>query len=226
MSTNASEKTFHVNGQELPIEVVDGKEVAKDKDGNVYHLHDGKEEILSKQAKKPTKIEMKRMQQYLERRKRLINKGVPEDKVDQVIAEEDFNNLSTEAKLSRVHQAMNQAVQRLAQDINSLFYNQGVIDHVLDVNFKAFARCLTELGVAPEKQKEILETVEKEVIEERRKKAEEQKLAEEMRLKAQAEQHEKNVAGELAKAEGKEGLKDAAPAEPAPIPEGATTFGD
>lgn len=174
--------------------------------------------------RKPSKIELKRQQQYMERRKRLINKGVPEDQVDRAIVEEDYRNLPVEQKFERFASAMNGAVQSLAKDIMGLRHNDGVLADAMDLNFKAVARALVKAGVPLELQGEIIKQAEIELRAERQKQFEEQQAAARAQAEARAQSSEQKVAAELAKAEGKE-LTPEAPPPAEPPPEGATTFG-
>jgi hypothetical protein len=174
--------------------------------------------------RKPTKIEMKRQQQYMERRKRLMNKGVPESEVDRALAEEEYRNLPVEKKFERFANAMNGAVQSLAKDIMGLRHNDGVLADAMDLNFKAVARALEKAGVPLQLQGEIIKQAEIELRAERQRQFEEQQAAARAQAQAHAQAAEQNVAAELAKAEGKE-LTPEAPPPAEPPPEGATTFG-
>lgn len=212
---------FTVDGKSYPIEVVNGRRQAKLEDGNIAILSDEKEP-----QKKMSKLEMKRFQQLMERRKRLINKGVDADKVDAVIAEENYRALPLDKKFELLMQGVKSAVTGLSSDINELRHNDGVISDVIDVNARAFAKCLTKAGVPLETQGEIFKEAEAEIREELQKRMQDAAENQKRLAKQQAELAEKVTLDSLKKAEGKTAEPEQAPAVPNPIPEGATTFGD
>lgn len=157
-------------------------------------------ELQQSDSKPLSKIDEKRRQIYIERRKRAINKGVPEDKVDEHLAREDFEKLPLE---TRVHHMIDTAFQRLAQEIVSLQYNDQMLSAAMDVNFRAIAKMLEKLGLPRDQQlvllKEAKEDIERDLAE--RKAKEEAQKAEAM--KVETEQR----------------------GEPPPPPEDATVFG-
>lgn len=215
---DAPAELVEVDGKMLPVSVEDGKRVAKDGDGNKYVLAE----------KKPNALEMKRMMALLERRKRLINKGVDPKKVDLVIAQEDYNALPVEKKFEKHKDLMNGAVKRLAQDMTGLQHNDGVLADAMDVNFRSFAEMLVDLGMPLEKQGEIIKRVQAKIEDERKARMDAQRKVFEDRAKQAQENKEKKSAEALAKAEGKPELTSTEPTqeEAAPLPDGATTFGD
>lgn len=175
---------------------------------------------------KPSKIDMKRMQARVEKRKRLLNEGVPADKVDLVLAREEYKALSPDSKIERMQTILSGSFEQLQQNLSALHHNDQVLSGSLTVNFRAMAKCLELLGISKEKQQELLKQADEEFVEEQKKIAE-------SRAVAAVEQHS---ASEKAQAEAilKEAETpkievsgaDAVESEPLPIPEGATTFGD
>lgn len=213
--------TVLIEGKNYPVEVVDGRRQAKLENGNVAVLSSERES-----PKKRTKMELKRLQQYQERRRRLINKGVHEDKVDAVIAEEDYHALPIEKKFEQLFTSVRTAITGFASDLNELRHNDGVISDVIDVNARAFAKCLTKAGISLEVQGEIFKEAEAEIRAELQKRLEDQNENQRRLAKQQAELAEKVTLDSLKKAEGKAVEPVQTPANPDPIPEGATTFGD
>jgi hypothetical protein len=183
--------------------------------GAVTRVEEDVQQMAS--AKKMSKIDIKRMQAREERRRRLINRGVPEDKVDAVMAAEDYQNLPIDKKLDRFEYIVSQALQGLQRDILALRHNDGVIAEAMDINLKAMSRALEKAGVSKEAQGDIIREVEKELREEQEKRA----RAEQEALRLAAEQSERErIEAELS---SKPSLSsDEAPA--VEIPEGATVF--
>lgn len=176
--------------------------------------------LSAEKQKKLSKIDQKRMAAREERRRRLINKGVPEDKVELMMAQEDFQALPIAEQLLRTRNALEMAIQMLARDIHSLRHNENVLADSMDVNFRAFSKLLTKLGVSAQDQKAAVEEAERELHEE--------KLAS---ARAKREQNEQQMAQSEADAIRKEGIDangspvaDELP--PVTPPDGATVFGD
>lgn len=163
------------------------------------------------------KLTLKRMQQREARRKRLIGQGVPEDKVEMTMAQEDFNALPADKKMALM---LNNAMNHVAQDIQALQHNFFALADAMDVNFKSMARCLTLAGVDLQKQHEIIQTVEGEIRAERQAKIEAQKKAAEQ---AAEEASQKAADATLKAAEGR--TPEPVPEAPVTLPEGATEFG-
>ncbi len=168
------------------------------------------------EARRITKADMKRMQAYEERKRRLINKGVAPDKVDGVIAAEDYNALPVEKKFERLEKLTSQLFQGLQKDIMALRHNDGVIADAMDINLRAVARSLEKAGVTKEMQGQIIREVETELRAEQQKRMEEQQAA----RKAKSEK-------ELMELEAgkKTTLLETEPAIPAEEPAEATVFG-
>lgn len=177
------------DGKTLPVVTVDGQKQAKDDKGNVYVLN-GKEQ---RKQQKANKIQEKRYRQHMERRQRLINSGTPEDKVDQQMAQEDYNAMPPEKKIARLEQIIQGTFQQFAQELANLRHNDGVLADAMDLNFKAFSRMLAKLGLPVEEHKAFMQQAQQEMVEERmaeaaaRRRAEEQqKLDAEKKLAEQA----------------------------------------
>lgn len=205
-----------VDGKMLPVEVgADGRKQATDENGNTYILAD----------KKPSAIELKRQKIWMERYKRLVNKGIDPKKIPLMLAEEDYKNMPLAEKFEQYKKLDMAANRRLAQDINGLQHNDGVLADSMDINFRAFAKMLVEAGISLERQSAILKETEVEIQEDRKKQAEQRKRATEMRQKAAQEAREQKLKEELVKAEGKPALTEAPPPEESAPPDGATVFG-
>jgi len=207
-----------IDGKFLPVTVgADGKKQAVDENGNTYILAD----------KKPNAIELKRQKIMRERYQRLVNKGIDPKKIPLMLAEEDYKNKPLDQKFEEYKRLDTAMSRRLAQDINALQYNDGVLADSMEVNFRAFAKMLVKLGLSSEDQKLLVKEAEEEIRAERQHRIEAQKAAAEERAKKMREAKEQKMKEELVKAEGKElsGLDQGPPPEEAPAPEGATVFG-
>jgi hypothetical protein len=136
-----------------------------------------------------SKMDEKKRQIYIERRKRALNKGIPEDKVDQHLAKEDFERLPLE---TRVQHMIDTAFRRLAQEIVSLEYNDQMLSAAMDVNFRAIAKMLEKLGISREQQLELLkeakEDIEKDLAARKAKQDEEAAAKQTANMKAETEQ--------------------------------------
>lgn len=155
----------------------------------VTHVQEPIENVAS--ARKMSKVDMKRMQAYQERRRRLINKGVDPKKVDAVIAAEDYKNMPLEDKFERLQAIVLGALRESQKDILALRHNDEVISDAFDINLKSLAKCLERAGVTKELQGTIIQEVEKEV-------REEQKLMIETKAKANADAEKARMQAALA----------------------------
>jgi len=163
--------------------------------------------------RKISKLELKRAQIYQERRQRLINRGVPEEKVDATIAAEDYKELPIEEKFDRFEKLMMGALQGMQRDIMALRHNDGVVAEAMDINLQAMARCLEKAGVSREAQSDIIKAVDAEMRE-----AHEKQVA--AQAAAMREQREKQEKQTVEKEVDKPRSEDEAP-----TPDGATVFG-
>lgn len=161
--------------------------------------------------KKLSKMQMKKIQQYQERRRRLINKGVPEAQVEAVIAREDYEALPVAEKLKRLEGFVASALGQLGQEMSNLRHNDQVLSEAMDVNFTAIARILEKLGVSHDDQRKILDAVNEEIEAAAQRRMEAAK-------KAQEEAKKKAATDDLAAQAEPSG-------EPPPPPAEATTFG-
>lgn len=151
-----------------------------------------------------TRIEEKRRRIYFERRQRAINKGVPVEQVDAVLAREDFERLPLE---ERVHHMVDAAFRKLAEEMVALQYNDQLLSAAMDVNFRAMAKMLEKLGLPRDQQLTLLAEA-KEDIEKEQKGREEAAAAATAAAEATAMKDATEKAGE-----------------PLPPPEEATIFG-
>jgi predicted nucleic acid-binding protein len=153
-----------------------------------------------------SKLDSKKLQILNERRSRLMNKGVSAEKVDEVIAREDYERLPSASKIERLESILVGSLKGVQEDINKLHSNQRVLADSMDINFLAFTKMLAVLGVTAEQQKAIVSEAETEFMRERDKQdAERVQLMKEAQEAAVVE--DVDVPGEIA------------------APEGATTFG-
>jgi len=169
-------------------------------EGTIQEAQEQVTEISS--AKKATKQDLTRQKIYDERRQRHLNKGIPAERVDQVIAREDYERLSVEEKVKRLENNIGGALRQLAGELQNLRHNDGVIAEAMDVNFRALGKIFAQLGVSTEQQKAYLKDV-----------------AEEMQRERLAQQEQQAAEQAL-----KEAPQEVATA-PTVAPEAATSFG-
>lgn len=189
---------------------------------NPEALPPAKENVTSiSQAKqqKMSKLDIKRHNQRVERRRRLINEGVAEDKVDQLMAKQDWEGQDPKVRLSRLESIVQQMFGGLAQDVMNLRRNDGAISDAFDMNYRAIFKMFMKLGVTAEDQKNLMMEVQAEVA------AENQARVEATRKAQEAAQAQADAATEEAKISTE--LTDNKPVEAdgAEAPEGATEFG-
>lgn len=118
-------------------------------------------------ASNMTKIDAKRAQIYQERRRRLLNRGVPEAQVDATLAAEDYRNLPLAERFARFEKMALGALEGLQRDIMSLRHNDSVIAESMDINLRAMSMCLEKAGVSKEAQSDIIKQVDGQLREER-----------------------------------------------------------
>lgn len=116
---------------------------------------------------KPTLVDTKRARIYAERRQRLIGQGVPEDKVDMRIAEEDYAALPLERKFEHLQKIVVEAINGFRNDLMALQSNDRVLANALDVNLNAIAAIFEKLGVSKEEQKNLVLAAEAQMNKER-----------------------------------------------------------
>ncbi len=176
---------------------------------------------ISEAGKQPkmNKIQQKRLMMYIERRKRAINKGIPEDQVDRHLAQEDWNNAPMPEKVARLEHMIASSFRGLSQDIMSLRQNQSSITDAFDMNNRMVYRMMTKLGLSAEDQKLISEEVAADF-------AVQQKLQAEA-LQAKQKGMEKKAVDLTEKSELERMTKEDKVPEPqgALAPEGSTVFG-
>lgn len=116
------------------------------------------------EAKPLSRLDEKRRSIHMERRRRAVNKGIPEAEVDQFLAKEDFENLPLETRVSHM---IDTAFKRLAAEVVNLQYNDQLLSAAMDVNFRSIAKMLEKVGVSREQQlaflKEAKEDIERDL---------------------------------------------------------------
>jgi hypothetical protein len=162
---------------------------------------------MTEEVKEPTKLDQKRAQIYQDRRRRLLNSGVPEDKVDATIRREDYERLPVERKITYLESVIIGLQRGLSDDLIALERNDGAVMEALDINFTAFEAMLVKLGISADEQKSYLDAAKVTVAQKREAQAQAREAAM-AKQQAAAVEHEIDQAGEP----------------PAP-PEEATVFG-
>jgi uncharacterized protein YoaH (UPF0181 family) len=163
---------------------------------------------------KPNKFQQKQIQKYVERLRRHMAKGLSEEKARQVMAKEDYDNLSPDKKIQRMESLISALFQGLQGDINNLRHNDSELADALDINFRAFAKMLLKLGVGIDEQKAAVAEAKAEIEAEQKKREEDRAAVEEEARKARDDA--------AAIAQAKEPSQE--PAEAPAVPEGATEF--
>jgi oligoendopeptidase F len=115
-----------------------------------------------------------------ERREQLLKNKVPEQLVDQIIEQEEYTRLPIDQKVhhlqasvSQIQGGISQALRQMAAEMIALRNNQEAIADAFDINLKMIERVLVKLGIDEATQKAILEDVNKEFVEEKKKYLEE-----------------------------------------------------
>lgn len=153
--------------------------------------------------------EEKQARQHEEKRRRLINQGVPEDQVEARIAKEKYDNMSADKKIKLLEGMIINSFTQVAHDLSAIRHNEDLVIDSLDINSRVTSKLFQQLGIAPEIIQKMTEEAFEEVQEEKRKMQEQIAKAQE---RAEDEDLMKKVdlSGEDI---------------PVPIPDGATVFG-
>lgn len=119
------------------------------------------------------------------RRQKLLSEGVPEEKVEQVLAAEEFYRLPIDQRVNALLAAVNRAqrvytetIQGLAGEMVALRQNQEAIADAFDINLRAVESHLATLGITKEVQASVLEKVTQVFMQEKLPKDPEQKSVE------------------------------------------------
>ena len=161
------------------------------------------------EPRRPNKIDEKRQKIYRERMQRHIAKGLSAEQAHRKVMEEDYARLPIDQKMRLLEQSVMGAVQRLAQELESLQHNDRVIADALDVNFKAITKALLKQGVPGDDLAAFLKEAEEEIRTDREARRAAYEAAQQAAIQAQ---QQKQVEQTIDK-----------PGE-APVPDGATTF--
>jgi hypothetical protein len=162
-------------------------------------------------APKLSRADEKRQRIFQDRMKRLMTRGMTAQQAYVAIQKEDYDRLPVSEKLKRLEMMVSGALQQFAGDIQNLQHNDRTIADSLDANFRAITKVFTKLNVSPEDQTALLKEAVEEIKAERKEREAAQAAAQK---RAQEAAEKKAVTEEIGKA-----------GEPAPPPEGATTFG-
>lgn len=162
----------------------------------------------AQEQRKPSKIDLKRQQIYMDRMRRHMSSGMSPEDAHKKIAEEDYERLPITEKLERLQSAVASALREISKDVRNLQDNDQVIADAMDVNFRAIATLLDKrLGVSLADQAVEMKKAQEDINAER--------AAQRVAAEAAAEKEQEK---ELVAAA-------ATPGEPEPAPEGATVFG-
>jgi uncharacterized protein YoaH (UPF0181 family) len=116
---------------------------------------------------KVSKIEQKRQQIMAERIQRKTANGMSLENAVAAIKREDFEALPLGERQKRLESAMIGNFRKVAQDMGALNDNQTQLADIMDVNFRAFEKMLTKLGIPPQEQLDTMTLVVEEIKAER-----------------------------------------------------------
>lgn len=109
--------------------------------------------------KKHEKAEKERAARMADFRKR----GIPEDQLDMVMAQDDYQRMSPNERLHRLEAMVAQGFQGMANEMQALRHNDFEIATSMDINLKAIGKALTKLGIPPEEQMLIIQEAQAEI---------------------------------------------------------------
>jgi len=207
-------------------------------DGNVATVGVAQDSVASiSQAKKPSKMEMKRQQIFFDRMKRKMGEMVDDGKggkraksQQEALMEmqrEDYEALPLPKKLERLEGMVTGFMQRVGQDMMNLRRNDGAIADAFDMNYRAIGAMFTHLGINPEQQKEFMSAAREQFENDRKAKMEADAKAAQDRAQAQQAAMEKaRMDAAAAQTPAEEKAEQAAAPSPveAKVDEGATVF--
>ena len=116
---------------------------------------------------KVSKIDLKRQKIFQDRMKRFLAKGLTVEQAVDAIQREDYDRLPPDAKIKKLEGALIGNFQQIARDITLLKQNEDSLADVMDVNFRAFGKMLSKLGLSVEDQQAIFKEAETEFKAER-----------------------------------------------------------
>lgn len=100
------------------------------------------------------------------RKVELLAKGLKEDQVEAVLAQEAFMRLPIDQKVYHLMQAVHSAqkiysdtIKELSREMVALHQNQEAIADAFDINLRAIEKHLLALGISSETQKKIVQEV-------------------------------------------------------------------
>lgn len=188
-------------------------------------LPEGVKAVVDSANRRPTKIDQKRQQIFMDRLNRKVASGMSQDQAVQAIAREDYETMPVEKKLARLESMVTAVLQHMPKDIMALRQNDAAIAEAFDINYKAIEKMFAKLGLTGEQQIAIIQEARAEVAAEREKAMREQAEAQK---KMEEEAEKARVEGELHQAETNplEAAKQEStePIDPH-IQQGATVFG-
>ena len=184
--------------------------------------------IQKDKPKKPSAIQLKRQQIFMDRLKRKLNEknedgsAKTQAQAIQEIQREDYERMPVDKKLQRLEMMFSAVIQQMTKDLAELRHNDGVIADAYDVNYRAMEKMFDKLGIKDEERKNIMQQAHLE--------AQADKQAElQARMKADKERQEQleklRMEAEAAK-DGKPQMAEEKEPEVDPhVEQGATEFG-
>lgn len=176
---------------DTPVETSEAQESIGTAPDNIVPLkmppRTQQQKMMDKQRNKAERLRQ-------ERRKQLLDNKVPEQLVDQIIQQEEYNRLPIDQKVLHLQHAVNQiqgsisqAMRQMASEMVALWRNQEEIADAFDINLQMLEQILIKLGVDEAFQKAILDETTKKFYEKK-------KLIEEEKAKARQAAQEASAA--------------------------------
>lgn len=179
-------------------------------------------ELKKDEPKKPSKIDQKRQQIFMDRLKRHMGKGLTQQQAVQAIQMEDYAAMPLDKKFANLERIVAQTFRNLSNDIMNLSQGHMAIGDAFDINYRAIQKVFIKLGISNEEQKVFIDEAQKEVIEARKKDMEMRAEAGREVLQEKQAEAEADIKAELSKPPSALGTEAAEGAE---IPKEATVFG-
>lgn len=182
-----------------------------------------KDSVVNLQSRMRTKQQIKQAKEREARRQALRKAGAPEEVIEKMLDQEDYERLPIDQKVNRLESMLVGMSRGVGEDVRALQHNDGQIADAFDVNLRAVAKMFEKLGITRAEQLEFIKAsaIELKAEAEARQEADRKKSVDEFK-KAAAANEQQTAEQELKKAESPSLTEEKLVR--AEIPEGATTF--
>lgn len=120
-------------------------------------------EMSKKKMEKAKKEQERAMKERERRMAELKKRGVSEEHLEMVMAQEDYRGMPVNERLQRLEAMVSRGFQSMANEIQALRHNDYEIATSMDINLKAIGKALTKLGIDPEMQMAIIQESQAEI---------------------------------------------------------------